>query len=63
MNTGDTWAADGPPVRARSHYLHRMVIDEIQATNEIERVRSTRKEISKAIEVVRSEQPLATTTP
>lgn len=51
---------DGLPGRARRHYLHRMVIDEIQATNEIEQVRSTRKEISEAIEVVRSEQPLAT---
>ncbi|MGX6509100.1 Fic family protein [Rhodococcus sp. SJ-2] len=50
---------NGLPVRARSHYLHRMVIDEIQATNEIEQVRSTRKEISEAIEMVRSEQSLA----
>lgn len=49
----------GLPDRARSHYLHRMVIDEIQATNEIEQVRSTRKEISEAIKVVRSDQPLA----
>lgn len=50
---------DGLPDRARSHYLNRMVIDEIQATNEIEQVRSTRKEISEAIDMVRSEQPLA----
>lgn len=49
----------GLPVRARSHYLDRMVIDEIHATNEIEQVRSTRQEISEAIEAVRSEQPLA----
>lgn len=50
---------DGLPVRARSHYLHRMVIDEIQATNEIEQVRSTRKEISEAINVVRADRPNA----
>ncbi|WP_241665720.1 Fic family protein [Prescottella subtropica] len=47
------------PDRACSHYLYHMVIDEIQATNEIEQVRSTRKEISEAIEMVRSEQPLS----
>ena len=50
---------DGLPERARIHYLNRMVIDEIQATNEIEQVRSTRKEISAAIEAVRAEQPAA----
>ncbi|MFD4294494.1 Fic family protein [Rhodococcus sp. NPDC058532] len=49
----------GLPVRARSDYLHRMVVDEVQATNEIEQVRSTRKEISEAINVVQSEQRLA----
>lgn len=48
---------EGLPVRARTHYLHRMVIDEIQATNEIEQVRSTRKEISAAIKAVRAERP------
>lgn len=46
---------DGLPGRARTHYLHRMVIDEIQATNEIEQVRSTRKEISAAIKAVQAE--------
>ncbi len=50
---------NGLPALARTHYLHRMVIDEIQATNEIEQVRSTRKEISEAIEMVWAEQPLA----
>ncbi|WP_246284653.1 Fic family protein [Gordonia asplenii] len=46
----------GLPDRARYHYLHRMVIDEVQATNEIEQVRSTRKEISEAIKAVRAGQ-------
>ncbi len=50
---------DGLPGAARSHYLDRMVIDEIQATNEIEQVRSTRKEISEAIKAVRAERPVA----
>ncbi len=45
------------PGSAREHYLHRMVIDEIQATNEIEQVRSTRKEISEAIQAVQAEHP------
>ncbi|MFT3661429.1 MAG: Fic family protein [Gordonia sp. (in: high G+C Gram-positive bacteria)] len=44
------------PGSARHHYLNRMVIDEIQATNEIEQVRSTRKEIREAIKAVRSER-------
>lgn len=48
---------DGLPGRARDDYLHRMVIDEIQATNEIEQVRSTRKEISAAIKAVQAERP------
>lgn len=47
------------PGRAQMHYLHRMVIDEIQATNEIEQVRSTRREISAAIKAVRAERPVA----
>lgn len=47
---------DGLPGAARRHYLDRMVIDEIQATNEIEQVRSTRREISEAIEAVRAER-------
>ena len=46
------------PGRARTHYLHRMVIDEIQATNEIEQVRSTRQEIGAAIRAVRARQPI-----
>lgn len=50
---------DGLPGRAQCHYLQRMVIDEIQATNEIEQVRSTRKEISAAIKAVRAERPTA----
>ncbi|AVL99623.1 Fic family protein [Gordonia iterans] len=45
------------PERARSHYLRQMVIDEIQATNEIEHVRSTRKEIGEALRALRSERP------
>lgn len=49
----------GLPGRARHHYLNRMVIDEIQATNEIEKVRSTRKEISAAIKAVRADGPAA----
>ncbi|MBP2453439.1 Fic family protein [Mycolicibacterium lutetiense] len=48
----------GLPGRARTHYLDQMVIDEIQATNEIEQVRSTRKEISAAIKAVRAERPI-----
>lgn len=48
---------EGLPVSAQRHYLHRMVIDEIQATNEIEQVRSTRKEIIAAIKAVRAERP------
>lgn len=52
---------DGLPGGARTHYLHRMVIDEIQATNEIEQVRSTRKEISAAINAVRADRPAAST--
>ncbi len=47
---------NGLPGRARHHYLHRMVIDEIQATNEIEQIRSTRKEISEVITAVRADQ-------
>ena len=35
-----------------------MVIDEIQATNQIEQVRSTRKEISAAIKAVQAEGPI-----
>ncbi|KAA0114693.1 Fic family protein [Mycolicibacterium sp. P9-22] len=50
---------DGLPGRARTDYLNRMVIDEIQATNEIEQIRSTRKEISAAIKAVRAERPVA----
>ena len=50
---------EGLPGAARRHYLDRMVIDEIQATNEIEHVRSTRREISEAIEAVRAERPIA----
>lgn len=50
---------NGLPGRARRHYLYRMVIDEIQATNEIEQVRSTRKEIGEAIAMVQAERPLA----
>ncbi len=50
---------EGLSGRAQTHYLHRMVIDEIQATNEIEQVRSTRKEISAAIKAVRAERPAA----
>lgn len=46
----------GLPGRAQSDYLNGMVIDEIQATNEIEQVRSTRKEISAAIKAVRAER-------
>jgi len=49
---------EGLPGRARTHYLHRMVIDEIQATNQIEQVHSTRKEISAAIKAVRAEGPI-----
>jgi len=49
---------EGLPGRARTHYLHRMVIDEIQATNQIEQVRSTRKEISAAIKAVQAEGPI-----
>lgn len=49
---------EGLPGRARTHYLDRMVIDEIQATNEIEQVRSTRKEITAAIKAVRAERPI-----
>lgn len=47
---------NGLPGRAQSDYLNGMVIDEIQATNEIEQVRSTRKEISAAIKAVRAER-------
>ncbi|WOC13662.1 hypothetical protein MP11Mi_27680 [Gordonia sp. MP11Mi] len=49
---------DGLPSSARTHYLHRMVIDEVQATNDIEQVRSTRREISAAIKAVLAEQPI-----
>lgn len=49
---------DGLPGRARVDYLNGMVIDEIQATNQIEQVRSTRKEISAAIKAVRAEGPI-----
>lgn len=44
------------PGRARDDYLNGMVVDEIQATNEIEHVRSTRKEINAAIEAVQAER-------
>lgn len=50
---------EGLPGTARHHYLNRMVIDEIQATNEIEQVRSTRKEISEAIKAARADGPAA----
>ena len=47
---------DGLPGRARDDYLDGMIIDEIQATNEIEQVRSTRKEISAALKALAEEQ-------
>lgn len=50
---------EGLPGGARRHYLDRMVIDEIQSTNEIEQVRSTRKEIGEAIKALRAERPAA----
>ncbi|WP_228461306.1 Fic family protein [Gordonia spumicola] len=43
---------DWLPMRAREHYLDAMIIDEIQATNEIEQVRSTRKEVSAALDAL-----------
>ena len=48
---------DGLPTRARDDYLDAMIIDEIQATNEIEQVRSTRREISEALRALEAEQP------
>ena len=42
---------------ARAHYLESMIIEEIQATNEIEAVHSSRQEISEALDA------LGTTTP
>lgn len=42
-----TWASL-PPI-AQSHYLHSMIVEEIQATNDIENVRSTRREIADAL--------------
>ncbi|UQE75667.1 Fic family protein [Gordonia sp. PP30] len=50
---------EGLPGSARRHYLDRMVIDEIQSTNEIEQVRSTRKEIGEALKALRAERPAA----
>lgn len=38
-----------------------MVVDEIQATNEIEQVRSTRKEISEAVKAVQAQPPTENT--
>ncbi|MED5811957.1 Fic family protein [Mycolicibacterium sp. 050232] len=37
------------PLIAQSHYLHSMIVEEIQATNDIENVRSTRREIADAL--------------
>ena len=42
-----TWASL-PPI-PQSHYLHSMIVEEIQATNDIENVRSTRREIADAL--------------
>ncbi|EGD53893.1 Fic family protein [Gordonia neofelifaecis] len=47
---------DGLPDRARDDYLDRMIVDEIQATNEIEQVRSTRKEINDALRALADER-------
>lgn len=40
------------PARARNHYLREMLINEIQASNEIEQVRSTRQEIGAALDAL-----------
>lgn len=48
---------DRLPGRAQSDYLAQMIVDEIQATNEIEQIRSTRKEIGDALTALREEEP------
>lgn len=42
------------PVTAREHYFHELVVDEIKATNDIENISSTRKEVAAAVEAERS---------
>ncbi|ALG83718.1 Fic family protein [Gordonia phthalatica] len=49
---------DRLPGRAQSDYLAQMIVDEVQATNEIEQVRSTRKEIGEALEALRADAPI-----
>ena len=49
---------DRLPGRAQDDYLYRMIVDEIQATNEIEQVRSTRKEIGEALKGLRDDEPV-----
>ncbi|KXP08753.1 cell filamentation protein Fic [Tsukamurella pseudospumae] len=49
----ETWAELLPI--ARNHYFSSMIIEEIQATNEIENVHSTRREIADALESLTDE--------
>lgn len=49
----ETWAELLPV--ARNHYFSSMIIEEIQATNEIENVHSTRREIADALESLTDE--------
>lgn len=45
------------PAGVQVNYLHSMIVEEIQATNEIEHVRSTRREIAEAIESLTESGP------
>lgn len=45
------------PQGVQSHYLHSMIVEEIQATNEIEHVRSSRQEITAALESLSEDDP------
>ena len=48
------------PGVARAHYLESMIIEEIQATNEIEAVHSSRQEISEALDALRDDDTVGT---
>lgn len=48
------------PGVARAHYLKSMIIEEIQATNEIEAVHSSRQEISEALDALRDDDTVGT---
>lgn len=50
---GSIWAAI-PPI-AQGHYFSSMIVEEIQATNEIEQVNSTRREIADALRSLKND--------